>query len=152
MHLRRVFNCVAALMKSSHLLILCVHKFNPQKQLLMWLWAALAHSVLWLFELLWISAHKLNPAAERAKGGCTVQWAGKCVHCAPQTHQLHICSLSLHLRFLCSQLQLNLWKGTLRVDGGLLPFETMTESFVKRERPWIYCTRRYIHTFNPLCS
>ncbi len=123
--------------------------------LLMCLWAA--YSPL----SLWISQHKLNPfkgllpfAANSAKGGCAVLWdTMNCVKCAPQRHQLHICSLSsLHLWFWCSQSLLNVQKGTLRVGGGPMPFERLTESFVKRERPWIYCTRRLIRMFNPLRS
>lgn len=76
----------------------------------------------------------------------------KCVNCASPRHRLHICSLSsLHLWFSALQSQLNVWKGTLRVDGGPLPFERLTESFVKRERPWIYCTH-CIRMFNPMHS
>lgn len=56
----------------------------------------------------------------------------------------------LHLGFRTSEPQQNVWKkGTLRVDGGPLPFQKLTESFVKRGRLWIPCTGRLIPAFNP---
>lgn len=41
----------------------------------------------------------------------------KCVNCDPQRPQI-LSQTLLHLRFRSWQWQMNVWKGTLRVDGG----------------------------------
>lgn len=72
-----------------------------------------------------ISQHKISPfdsliptAANPEEGGCTaLQDTMKCVNCVPQRPQI-LSQTLLHLRFRSWQWQMNVWKGTLRVDGG----------------------------------